>query len=57
MDKAYQKVFEVAGIKLRLKKLGLADFPAFKMLYAKSVDASDAEGIVKITARDTAAAA
>lgn len=47
MDKAYQKVFEVAGVKLRLKKLGLADFPTFKMLYAKSIEASDPEGVIK----------
>jgi len=47
MDKQYQKVFEVAGVKLRLKKLGLADFPTFKMLYAKSVDSNDEDGIIK----------
>ena len=47
MEKAYNKPFEVAGVKLRLKKLGLADFPTFKMLYAKSVDANDEEGVIR----------
>jgi hypothetical protein len=45
--KSYQKEFEVAGVKLKLKKLGIADFPTFKTIYARAVDAADAEGVAK----------
>ena len=47
MEKSYQKEFEVAGVKLRLKKLGLADFPTFKTIYARAVTEADAEGVAK----------
>lgn len=47
MEKHYDKVFEVAGVRLKLKKLGLADFPAFKTLYANAINESDTDGIVK----------
>lgn len=46
-QKHYQKEFEVAGVKLKLKKLGLADFPTFKTIYARAVDQADAEGVAK----------
>lgn len=47
MEKHYEKVFEVAKVNLRLKKLGLADFPAFKTVYANAISEGDAEGITK----------
>jgi len=45
--KHHQKTFEVAGVKLKLKKLGLADFPTFKTIYARAIDEADAEGVAK----------
>jgi hypothetical protein len=46
-QKHYQKEFEVVGVKLKLKKLGLADFPSFKTIYARAIDQGDAEGVTK----------
>lgn len=46
-QKHYDKVFEVAGVKLKLKKLGLAEFPSFKTIYARAIDSADAEGVTK----------
>lgn len=45
--KHFQKEFEVAGVKLRVKKLGLAEFPAFKTIYGNAINNSDAEGTIK----------
>ena len=40
--KHYEKEFQVAGVTLKLKKLGLTEFPAFKVIYAEGVDSGDA---------------
>lgn len=45
--KHHETVFEVEGVKLKLKKLGLAEFPAFKTIYARAIDQADAEGVSK----------
>lgn len=47
MTKHYEKEFEVAGVKLKLKKLGLSEFPTFKTIYANAINEADAEGVNK----------
>lgn len=45
--KHHEKVFEIAGVNLKIKKLGLSDFPSFKTIYATSIDTKDYEGLRK----------
>jgi hypothetical protein len=45
--KHHEKVFEVNGVKLRLRKLGLAEFPSFKTIYATAIENKDIEGTIK----------
>lgn len=45
--KHHEKVFTVNGVNLRLKKLGLADFPSFKTIYASAIEAKDIVGMTK----------
>ena len=45
--KHHQKEFVVGEVRLKIKRLGLADFPTFKTIYARAVDEGDAEGVAK----------
>lgn len=45
--KHYEKVFEVNGVRLKLKKLGLTEFPSFKTIYATAIENKDIEGTIK----------
>lgn len=45
--KHYEKIFEVNGVRLKLKKLGLSEFPSFKTLYATAIESKDFEGANK----------
>lgn len=46
-EKHYEKTFQINGVKLKVRKLGLGEFPAFKMIYANSISTADADGLVK----------
>lgn len=45
--KHYEKEFTIKGVNLKLKRLGLTEFPSFKTVYARSIDAKDIEGMNK----------
>ena len=45
--KHYEKEFVVNGITLKMKRLGLADFPSFKTIYATAIESKDIAGLIK----------